>query len=54
MCNSGAILGTARKLKHLPTLAPLSFGRDIESTMLSDDFIKKMAKNTIKHGFWQR
>jgi hypothetical protein len=28
----------------LPTLAPLPFGMDIESTMLDDDFVKEMAK----------
>ncbi len=38
----------------LPTLAPLPFGRDIESTMLNNDFIKEMAKITVKHGFWAK
>ncbi len=31
----------------LPTLAPLPFGRDIESTMLNNDFIKETAKITV-------
>jgi hypothetical protein len=35
----------------LATLAPLPFGRDIESTMLYNDFMKEMAKIIIKHGF---
>ncbi len=38
----------------LPTLAPLPFGRDIESTMLNNDFVKEMAKITIKYGFWAK
>jgi hypothetical protein len=38
----------------LPTLAPLPFGRDIESTMLDDDFVKEMAKITVKHRFWAK
>jgi hypothetical protein len=38
----------------LPTLAPLPFGRDIESTMLDDDFVEGMAKITVEHGFWAK
>jgi hypothetical protein len=38
----------------LPTLAPIPFGRNIESTMLDNDFVKEMAKITVEHGFWTK
>jgi hypothetical protein len=38
----------------LPTLAPLPFGREIESTMLEDDFLDKMIKIFAEHGFWAK
>ncbi len=38
----------------IPTLAPLPFGKVIESTMLNDDFIKEMMKLSLKHGFWAK
>jgi hypothetical protein len=38
----------------LPTLAPLPFGRDIESTMLNNDFVEEMAKSRVEHKFWAK
>ncbi len=38
----------------LPTLAPLPFGRDIESSMLNNDFVEEMGKITVEHGFWAK
>jgi hypothetical protein len=38
----------------IPTLAPLPFGKVIESTVLDDDFIKEMMKLSPKHGFWAK
>ncbi len=38
----------------IPTLAPLPFGKVIESTMLADDFIKEMMKLSPKHGSWEK
>ncbi len=38
----------------LPTLIPLPFGRDIESTMLDNDFVKEMVKITFEHRFWAK
>ncbi len=38
----------------LPTLAPLPFGKEIESTTLDNDFVNKMAKISVKHGFWAK
>jgi hypothetical protein len=38
----------------IPTLAPLPFGKVIESTMLDDDFIKEMMKLSPEHGFWAK
>jgi hypothetical protein len=38
----------------IPTLAPLPFGKVIESTILNDDFIKEMMKLSPEHGFWAK
>jgi hypothetical protein len=38
----------------IPTLAPLPFGKVIESTMLDDDFIEEMMKLSPKHRFWAK
>jgi hypothetical protein len=38
----------------IPTLATLPFGKVIESTMLNNDFIKKMMKLSPEHGFWAK
>ena len=38
----------------LPTLAPLPFGRDIESTMLDDNFVRKWQKPLLNMDFGQR
>ncbi len=38
----------------IPTLAPLPFGKVIESTMLNDDFIEEMMKLSPEHGFWAK
>jgi hypothetical protein len=38
----------------IPTLAPLPFGKVIESTMLDDDFIKETMKLSPEHGFWAK
>ncbi len=38
----------------LPTLAPLPFGTDINSTVLNEDFINEMQKISDEHGLWAR
>jgi hypothetical protein len=38
----------------IPTLAPLPFGKEIESTMLDDDFIEEMTNISPEHGFWAK
>ncbi len=38
----------------IPTLAPLLFGKVIESTMLDDDFIEEMMKLSPEHRFWAK
>ena len=38
----------------IPTLAPLPFRKEIESTMLDDDFINEMMKLSPEHGFWEK
>jgi hypothetical protein len=38
----------------LPTLAPLPFRREVESTVLNNNFVKEMAKITVKHRFWAK
>jgi hypothetical protein len=38
----------------LPTLAPLSFGKEIELTKLDNNFVNKMAKISVEHRFWAK
>jgi hypothetical protein len=38
----------------LPTLAPIPFGKEIKSTMLDNDFLKKMIKISPENGFWAK
>jgi hypothetical protein len=38
----------------IPTLALFPFGKEIESTMLDDDFIKEMTNISPEHGFWAK
>jgi hypothetical protein len=38
----------------IPTLIPLPYGREIESTTFDDDFAKEMQKISSKHGFWAK
>ena len=38
----------------IPTMAPLSYGTDINSTELDDDFIDEMKKLSPEHGFWAK
>jgi hypothetical protein len=38
----------------IPTLFPLPYGTEIESTTFDDDFVKEMQKKSSKHGFWAK
>ncbi len=38
----------------IPILAPVSFGKRIESTIFDDSFINEMEKMSEEHGFWAR
>jgi hypothetical protein len=38
----------------LPTLAPLPFGKEIESTMLDEDFLNEMIKSPPSTDSWQK
>jgi hypothetical protein len=35
----------------IPTLVPLPYSKEIESTTFNDDFAKEMQKNSSEHGF---
>jgi hypothetical protein len=38
----------------LPTLVPILFGMDVESTTFDDAFMEEMNKILAKHGFWAK
>ena len=38
----------------IPILAPIPFGKRIESTIFDDRFINEMEKMSEEHGFWAR
>jgi hypothetical protein len=38
----------------LPTVVPLPFGKEFESTSFDDSFVEEMEKISSKHGFWAR
>jgi hypothetical protein len=38
----------------IPTLIPLPYGKEIESTTFNDDFAKEMQNISSKHGFWAK
>jgi hypothetical protein len=38
----------------IPMLAPILYGKGIESTVFDDDFINEMEKMLREHGFWAR
>jgi hypothetical protein len=38
----------------LPTVVPLPFGKEIESTSFDDSFLKEMETISSEHGFWAR
>jgi hypothetical protein len=38
----------------IPMLAPILYGKGIESTVFDDDFINEMEKMSREHGFWAR
>jgi hypothetical protein len=38
----------------IPTLVPLPYGKEIESTTFDNDFVKEMQKISSKHGFWAK
>jgi hypothetical protein len=38
----------------IPTLAPLLFGKEIESTIFDEKFAEEMQKISSKHGFWAK
>jgi hypothetical protein len=38
----------------IPSLAPVLFGKRIESTIFDDNFVDKMEKMSEEHGFWAR
>ena len=41
-------------LVAIPNVAPLPYGFDIKSLELDEDFINKMEKISVNHGFWAR
>jgi hypothetical protein len=38
----------------LPTLVPIPFGTDVESTTFDDAFMEEMNKISAEHGFWAK
>jgi hypothetical protein len=38
----------------IPTLVPLPYGKDIESTTFNDDFTEEMKNISSKHSFWAK
>ncbi len=38
----------------IPTLVPLPYGKEIESTTFNDNFVEEMQKISSKHGFWAK